>query len=46
MKNESLINAVMEQILIDISAGDFTAIEELLSHVPEQYLVGFLSDIS
>ena len=44
MRNEGLINAVLEQILIDIQGGDLTAIEELLTNVPEDVLVGFLSD--
>ena len=43
MRNEGLINAAIEQILIDIQSGDLTAIEELLTHVPEEILVGFLS---
>ena len=43
--NESLINAVIEQIQIDISDGDLTAIEELLGHVKEEFLIGFLSEV-
>lgn len=43
--NEQLIDAVIEQILIDIQQGDMTAIVEMLNHVPEQVLQGFLSDI-
>jgi hypothetical protein len=41
--NEGLINAAIEQILIDVQRGDLTAIEEMLTHVPEEILVGFLS---
>jgi DNA-binding MurR/RpiR family transcriptional regulator len=44
MKDEALIDAVIEQILIDIQSKDMTAIVELLRHVPEQYLVGYLGD--
>ena len=43
MRNEGLINAAIEQILIDASREDYTAIAELLTHVPEEILVGFLS---
>ncbi len=44
--NEGLINAVIEQIQIDISNGDLTAIEELLGHVKEEFLIGFLSQVN
>jgi hypothetical protein len=39
-----LVDLVMEQIRIDIENGDLTAIEELLGHVPEDILKGFLSE--
>jgi hypothetical protein len=45
MKNEQLINAAIEQIVIDVYREDYTAIAELLAHVPESILVGFLSDM-
>jgi hypothetical protein len=45
MINEQLIDVVIEQILIDVGRGDLTAIAELLTHVPEEILVGYLSDI-
>lgn len=45
MKDEALINAVIEQILIDVGNHDLTAIEELLQSAPEQSLQAFLSDI-
>ena len=45
MINEQLINVVIEQILIDAGREDYTAIAELLTHVPEEILVGYLSDI-
>jgi hypothetical protein len=44
MKNEQLIIAVIEQIGIDVHRGDYTAIAELLTHVPEEILVGFLAE--
>lgn len=43
--DQGLIDAAIEQILIDVASGDLTAIEELLRHVPEQKLQGFLSEI-
>lgn len=43
--DQGLIDAAIEQILIDVERGDLTAIEELLRHVPEQQLQGFLSEI-
>jgi hypothetical protein len=44
-KTEGLVDAVIEQILIDVQNEDMTALAELLTHVPEEYLVGFLSNI-
>jgi hypothetical protein len=41
---EMLINAAIEQIVIDAHSGDYTAIEELLTHVPEEILIGFLAE--
>jgi hypothetical protein len=40
--NQGLIDAVIEQMKLDIQSEDWTAIEELLRHVPEKYLVGYL----
>jgi hypothetical protein len=42
--NEELIDTVIERIKQDIAVEDLTAIVELLSHVPEQYLKGYLPD--
>jgi len=42
--NEQLIDVVIEQLIIDVSRGDLTAIAELLTHVPEAILVGFLGE--
>jgi hypothetical protein len=41
---QSLVDQAIEQMKMDISAGDWTAIEELLMLVPEENLSGFLSD--
>jgi len=42
--NEGLIDAVIEQIIIDLEGEDLTAIVELLKFVPEENLVAFLSE--
>jgi hypothetical protein len=41
---EELIDAVIEQMKLDIEAGDWTAIAELLNRTHEDVLVAFLSD--
>jgi hypothetical protein len=43
---QMLIDSVIRQILRDVNADDFTAIDELLKQVPDQYLQGFLSERS
>lgn len=45
IRNQALIDAVLEQIQIDIVREDLTAIEELLRSVPEAQLQGYLSDV-
>jgi hypothetical protein len=40
----ALIDSVIEQMKLDIAAGDWTAIEELMTYAPEDALVAFLSD--
>ena len=45
MSKEELVDAVIEQIQQDVRNQDFTAIEELLSHVPENNLKSFLSEV-
>lgn len=42
--NEQLTNKVIAQIEEDLSWGDRTAISALLSFVPEENLLGFLSE--
>jgi hypothetical protein len=42
--NEELIDAVIEQMMLDIQADDWTAIAELLNRTHEDVLVAFLSD--
>lgn len=39
-----LIDLVLEQIRVDVDAGDFTAIEELLKYVPEKNLIAYLPE--
>ena len=40
-----LLEKVAEQFAEDAANGDYTSIDELLKHVPEAKLKGFLSDI-
>ena len=42
--NEQLIDAVIDSIINDVYREDYTAIAELLAHVPKSILVGFMSD--
>lgn len=42
--DQALIDAALEQIIIDVQNKDLTAIEELLSKINEEYLIGFLSN--
>ena len=42
--NESLIDAVLEQIRKDVRDGDLTAIEELIMRLPHHRLVGYLPE--
>lgn len=43
--DQALIDAALEQIIIDVQNNkDLTAIEELLSKINEEYLIGFLSN--
>jgi len=44
--NKGLIEFVIDQMLEDINAGDFTAIEELLKVVPEDNLIAFLNEVT
>jgi uncharacterized protein YabN with tetrapyrrole methylase and pyrophosphatase domain len=45
MKDQSLIDAVIEQIEIDLRSGDMTALDEMLKQVPEVVLRAYLSDV-
>ncbi len=42
--NQSLINRVIEQIRTDLAYGELEAVEELLSFIPKENLVGFLPE--
>ena len=44
MSKSQLIDAVLEQIVIDLRDGDCTALEELLNQVDEDILRGFLPE--
>ena len=41
---QALIERVLEIIRHDLAIGDVTAIEELLSFVPNENLIGFLPE--
>jgi hypothetical protein len=41
---EHLISKALEQIVRDVSNQDLTAIEELLKFIPDEYLIGFLTE--
>jgi len=40
----NLIDRVLKQIETDVYNEDLTALEELLAHVPEEILAGYLSE--
>jgi cAMP phosphodiesterase len=44
MNKEQIIDRVLKHIKIDVECGDLTAIEELLNHIPTEYLVGYLPE--
>lgn len=49
MRNEALVNAVIEQITLDIEAQNLDALSEMLDRIlsgnnPEGVLVNYLSD--
>ena len=39
-----LINRVLEQVKADLSMGDLTSLDELLSFVPRENLIGYLPE--
>ena len=41
---DNLIDKVIEQIILDVEAGDISAVTELLEHLPLNLLKGFLSE--
>ena len=43
--SEDLFDRVIDQLRADIEWRDYTAIEELLSYVPENNLKSFLSEV-
>lgn len=40
-----IIDYVIDQIELDIVNGDITALEELLKHIPIEYLQGYLPEV-
>jgi hypothetical protein len=45
-QSKHLIDAVLAQIKCDVDSGDMTAIEELVKHLPENLLQGYLSEFN
>jgi len=43
-KQSSLIDRVIDQIVLDVSNGDVTAVEEMLNNLPTEILVGYLPE--
>ena len=43
INDEKIIDAVLEQIVLDVKQGDLTAIEEMIKRLPYAVLVGFIS---
>ena len=41
----TIIDYVIDQIKLDIENGDITALEELLQHIPIDYLQGYLPEV-
>jgi hypothetical protein len=39
------MDAVLDQIRLDVANGDMTAIEEMLQHLPLKILQGFLPEV-
>jgi len=44
MTREDLIDLVLEQIAVDVAAGDFTAIQELILALPDESLIAYLPE--
>lgn len=42
MTEQTLIDEVIDRILIDLEAADLTALQALLAHVPEEVLKAYL----
>lgn len=42
--NQLLIDRVIEEISKDFAMGDLTALDELLSYIPKEKLIGYLPE--
>lgn len=45
-ENQALIDCVIEQMIDDLMCEDFTAIEEMLSHLDSEILNSYLSEVN
>lgn len=43
--NRPVMDAVLDQIRLDVANGDMTAIEEMLQHLPLDILQGYLPEV-
>ena len=44
LQGQALIDEVIKQIKCDVASGDMTAIEEMIRHLPEDRLHGYLPE--
>tara|TARA_B100000085_G_scaffold217578_1_gene202133 strand:+ start:649 stop:852 length:204 start_codon:yes stop_codon:yes gene_type:complete len=43
--SKALLMKVVDQMTKDAQVGDYTAIDELLKNIPEDVLLGFISEV-
>jgi hypothetical protein len=45
MKNQAILDAVLDQIQLDVANGDYSAILEMIQHLPLDILQGYLPEV-
>lgn len=45
MKNQAVLDAVLDQIQLDVANGDYSAILEMIQHLPLEILQGYLPEV-
>ena len=43
--NQALLDAVLDQIQLDVANGDYSAILEMIQHLPLDILQGYLPEV-